>query len=439
MTSTLTRREPTINGIAVGPLFGSEPPETTTDSATNDHGTPLTVEDLIGALQAIVDGADAENRSLTDEEVQRYETLEGQLKTVQRSAEIRSRQAAYTTPVSGQLATVVHTGAVRRDDTLERAFDHYLRTGQENQDIVELRAQATTPGSAGGFTVPETMRQKLTERLKAFGGLASAVEEITTTSGEPLRWPTLDDTANAGVITPENTSPASGGADLVFGEKTLGAFKYVAPGAGNLPLRVSVELLQDSAFDIQALVERKLGERIGRRQAVDWVTGNGTTEPFGIDTGTTVAVDTFDAATPTYDELVDAVHQVDPAYRAGAVWSFNDQTLAQIERLVDGSGRPLLNPAAEGISSGPNNTTLLGYPVVIDQAWPTYTDATTGRWGVFGDLRAGYVIRRVKDLTLIVNPYSRANEGQVEYTLWARADGVPQDTNAYRVLINETA
>jgi hypothetical protein len=51
--------------------------------------------------------------------------------------------------------------------------------------------------------------------------------------------------------------------------------------------------------------------------------------------------------------------------------------------------------------------------VVIDQAWPTYADATTGKWGVFGDLKAGYVIRRVKDLTLIVNPYSRANESQV--------------------------
>lgn len=122
-----------------------------------------------------------------------------------------------------------------------------------------------------------------------------------------------------------------------------------------------------------------------------------------------------------------------------AVWSFSDGTLAQIEKLVDANGRPLLNPAAEGISTGPHNVTLLGYPVIVDNAWPAYTDATTGKWGVFGDLRSGYVIRRVKDLTLIVNPYSRANEGQVEYTLWARADGVPQDAAAYRVLINEVA
>jgi HK97 family phage major capsid protein len=330
----------------------------------------------------------------------------------------------------------MHVGTARRDDTLERAFDNYIRTGRENADLVELRAQGTSPDTAGGFLVPETMRNKIVDRLKAFGGLATAVEEIVTTSGEPLRWPTLDDTGNAGVIAAEG-APASGGADLVFGEKVLGAFKYVVPGAGQFPLRVSVELLQDSAFDVQALVARKLGERIGRAQSVHWVTGNGTTEPFGIDTGISVAADTFDAATPTYNELVDAVHQVDPAYRMNAVWSFNDATMAMVEKVLDADGRPLLNPAVEGITSGPHNTTLLGYPVVIDQAWPTYTDGGTNKWVAFGDLRSGYVIRRVKDLTLIVNPYSCANEGQVEYTLWARADGVPQDTAAYRVLINE--
>lgn len=432
--------------LAAWPLYGSEPvppkrkPAKVTATASTEDDTdenePITVEDILQALQDIIDAA--EGRPLSDEEVQRYESLEGRLQMVQRSEQVRARQAAYVAPNSS-LAAVVHTGTVRHDDTLERAFDSYMRTGRENQDLVELRAQGTSPDTAGGFLVPETMRNKLVDRLKAFGGLATAVEEIVTNSGEPIRWPTLDDTANMGVITPENTAPASGGADLVFGEKVLGAFKYVAPGAGQLPLRVSVELLQDSAFDVQALVERKLGERIGRRQALDWVSGNGTTEPFGIDTNPNTSGNTFADATVTYDDLVTAVHLVDPAYRANAAWSFNDQTMAQIERLTDGDGRPLLNPAAEGIATGPHNVTLLGYPVYIDQAWADYADTTTNKWGVFGDLKAGYVIRRVKDLTLIVNPYSRANEGQVEYTLWARADGVPQDTNAYVVLANTAA
>jgi len=392
----------------------------------------VTVEEILAALQAIIDGATG--RSLTDEEVERYEKLEVDLATAQKDVQIRARQAAYQTPVPGVSQAHVHVAAAKADDTLERAFESYLRTGQANQDITELRAQSVGTDSAGGYTVPDGFRNKLTERLKAFGGLASAVEEISTTGGERLPWPTLDDTANTGVIATEGTAPGSGGADLVFGEKVLGAFKYVAPGASQLPLRVSVELLQDSAFDVQALVTRKLGERIGRAQAAHWVTGNGTTEPFGIDTGTSGTA--FTSAGITYAELVAAVHEVDPEYRTSAKWTFNDSTLAKIETIVDTTGRPILNSANDGIAAGPNNQNLLGYPVVIDQAWPTYTDGGTTKWGAFGDLKAGYVIRRVKDMTLIVNPYSRANEGQVEYVLWARADGVPDDTNAYKVLIN---
>ncbi len=389
-----------------------------------------TKNELLAELQAIMDEV-KDGQELNDEQMTRYETVEKDLATASHREEVQKRHAAYSTVST----PAIITGDKKKGESeLDRAFDHYMRTGQQNSDIVELRAQSVGTDSAGGYTVPDTMRQRITERLKAFGGLAAEVEVITTSSGEPLRWPTLDDTANVGVIAAEGTAPASAGADMVFGEKVLGAFKYVAPGASNLPLRVSYELLQDSAFNIEALVERKLTERIARKQAVDWVTGNGTTEPFGIDTGT--AGTAFTSAGITYAELLAAVHEVDPAYRMNAKWVFNDATLAKVEALVDTTGRPLLNMSTDGISGGLANTRLLGYPVVIDQGFPTYTDGGTTRWGVFGDLNAAYVIRRVKDYTLIVNPYTRANEGQVEYTLWARADGVVQDANAFRVLIN---
>jgi len=46
------------------------------------------------------------------------------------------------------------------------------------------------------------------------------------------------------------------------------------------------------------------------------------------------------------------------------------------------------------------------------------------------------VIRRVQSLTVVVNPYSRANFGQVEYVAWERADGVVQNRNAYVLMAN---
>ena len=397
-----------------------------------------TVEEILTLQRDIIDPAETESRSLTAEEVEKWEALEAELKGVQKTNEIRARQAAYEAP-NASIAASVNVGTVKQDDTLERAFVAYMRTGQANQDLTELRAQSVGTDSAGGFTVPETWRNKIEETMKAFGGVANAVETITTASGEPPRWPTLDDIGNSAVIASEGTAPGSGGSDLVFGEKVLGSFKYVAPGASQLPLRVSVELLQDSAYDVQSIVTRKLAERIARAQAVHWVTGGGTTEPFGIDTGTAVAANTFDAATPTYAELLNAVHQVDIAYRDMAVWTFSDDTLRQIEGIVDSNGRPLLNSANDGISVGRSNQTLLGYPIFIDNQWANYADAGTNKWGAFGDLRTGYVIRRVQDVTVIVNPYSRANEGQVEFTMWARADGVPQHTAAYRVLQNEAS
>ena len=205
-----------------------------------------------------------ETRSLTDDEFATVTDLEAQLKRANDTEEFRARHQAYITPANH---VGVHVAAPNADDTLERAYDAYLRTGQPNSDITELRAQSAGTNSAGGYTVPDTLLNKMTERMKAFGGVANAAENITTSAGEPLRWPTLDDTSNAGVIKAENTAPASGGADLVFGEKTLGSFTYVAPGASNLPLKVSTELLQDSAFDIQGLIVRKLTERIARAMA----------------------------------------------------------------------------------------------------------------------------------------------------------------------------
>lgn len=394
----------------------------------------MTKEDILAKLAEL--NTVAETRSLTDEEFASTQDLEAQLKRANDTEQFRARHQAYVTP---QVQAAVNVATPKADDTLERAFDHYMRTGQHNTDITELRAQSVGTDSAGGYTVPETLLTKITERMKAFGGVANVAEVITTSTGEPLRWPTLDDVSNQGVIAAEGTAPGSGGADLVFGEKVLGAFKYVAPGASQLPLRVSVELLQDSAFDVQSLVTRKLAERIARKQAQHFVNGAGTTEPFGVSTGTAVAANTFDNAAPTYADLLNAVHQVDPAYRDQAVWSFSDATLAIIEGLVDSNGRPLLNQANDGINVGRANQTLLGYPVAIDQAWATYTDAGTNKFGAFGDLNAGYLIRRVKDVTLIVNPYSRANEGQIEYVLWARADAVVQDANAFRVLQNEAS
>lgn len=400
----------------------------------------MTVEEILAALQAIMDEAAASEAAggpgLTDEAASRYEELEKQLATAQKRSELQKRHAAYKAAAPGQFVT----GAKPKDekDTLSRAFNAYLRTGKENADLVELRAQGETNGSEGGYLVPDEFRNKLVERMKAFGGIANVVEEISTGTGAPLQWPTVDDTSNVGEIVAEGGTFASG-ADLVFGTANLGAYKYMAGGGSNAPLRVSVELLQDAAFDVEALVSRKLGERIGRIQSTHLVTGTGSGQPQGIIDGLTGIEVAADTAGITYADLVTFIHSVDPAYRENGRWAFNDATLGLIRKLVDLDGRPLLQSASTASASGaPGGETLLGFPVTIDQAFPNFTAAdNTVNWGVFGDLREGYVVRRVRDVVIIVNPWTRAANGQVEFTAWARMDAVQQNTNAYVALTGE--
>lgn len=388
----------------------------------------MTLEELLAALQALVDNATAESRDLTEEEAAQAEDLTGQIERARSRQEVLTRSRALIAPV---MPVVTHTAARNGDDDLTRAFESYLRTGQANADLAQYRAQGEATGSTGGYLVPEGFRNKLIERMKAFGGIANRAEIITTDSGQPLPFPTNDDTANSGEIVAESGTFASG-ADLVLGTKTLQAFKFMAGGAGNAPLKVPFELLQDSAVDIPALVARKLGERMARKQATSWAVGTGVNEPTGLLStagGLSGATALSSNTAPTYADLLEIEHTLDPAYRTeGCVWVFNDGFLKLLRGIVDLDGRPLLWNANASLGDPAGGMTLLGYPVIIDQACPA--PSASNNFGFFGQLQEAYVIRRVKDVTLVTLNELYAPNGQVGYMAWMRADGTVQDTNA---------
>lgn len=391
----------------------------------------MTLEELIAAMSAITDAA--ENRSLTDDEITKYTELEGQLKAAQKTAELRSRQAAYVAP---NASVAVHVGTPKAETDLDVAYRSYLRTGVPNADIAELRAQGSGD-SAGGYTIAPGFRQKLVEVQKQFGGLAAHVDILETETGAELEFPTNDDTANSGGITAESAAVTSG-ADLAFGTIALKAYKYTSTGGGsNLPLRVPVELIQDSAFDIESFIARKLGERIARLQASHWAVGTGSSQPFGIvHAGLTHNHELATATTITYNDLLDLEATLDPAYEQNAKWVFSKATWTAVRKLVDTAGRPLvIDNAASGIGGRPVKT-LLGYEVVIDQAFPSPT-GDSANFAVLGDLREAYVIRKVAPLTVVVSPHTRIANGEIEYVAWERADGNIQNRKAYSVLATE--
>lgn len=397
----------------------------------------MSVEQILAALGAVVaeataggtDGDGTAEPQLSEEQAARYEALEAQLVVARKSEEIVKRNAAYrtvTTPiVNGKVGQV--------DGEINRAFESYLRTGRLDSGLIS-RAQNEASGPAGGYFVPDTFRDKLIERQKAFGGLMNAAESVTTSTGAPLVWMTNDDvlSTEAGIIG-ENAANTFG-ADFTFARNALNAYKYDTAGVSGIFLKVSWELLQDSVYDLQGFIARKFAERIQRKVAVDLINGSGVNEPVGIistmgaltSSGVTLASAT---AGPTYAELVTIEHSLDPIYRDGASWLMNDKTLGFIESLVDTTGRPLVWNTGNSIDQGRMPKQLLGYPIVVDQAMPDMlTGSTKGM--VFGDLSQAYVVRKVKDFTMVTASELFAQNGQIGYLGWLRLDGMVQNVNA---------
>src|SRR5664280_1390339 len=93
----------------------------------------------------------------------------------------------------------------------------------------------------------------------------------------------MDDTANVGAILAENTQETQ--LDLTVGQTQLGAYMYTSK-----IVLVSLQLLQDAIIDVNELVPRKLGERLGRIQNQHFTTGTGSSEPLGIGYSPTAGV-----------------------------------------------------------------------------------------------------------------------------------------------------
>jgi len=396
---------------------------------------------LFNRMQEIQRVAEEEARDWTAEERTNWDSANAKIDEVSSDIE-RLERAQHLDSVdysqvvrAGSVAETPEDSDEKRTAKYERAFGQYLRSGmegigrEERQLLMEKRTsgdgvQFAGTNSLGGYLIPPGYRAVMTEAMKAFGGLYNYANVITTSTGNPLQWPSNDDTGNVGEIVGENTPV--GTQELTIGTNTIGAYMY-----SSKMVKVSLQLLQDSAFDLDTFLPRKLGERIGRIQSTHFITGNGTTQPEGIATNSTNGV-TAAASALSYDNLIDLEHSIDPAYRASGRcrFLFNDSTLSVIRKLKDTQGRPLWLPVpVPGMPA-----TVNGVSYSIDQGVASV--GTTNKSVLFGDFHAGYIVRQVLDMQMARLSERFAELLQVAYFGFMRLDAKKDDTRAVRSLVH---
>lgn len=305
------------------------------------------------------------------------------------------------------------------------AFNHYLRFGManmtdEHRAIALPRfqaAQGTGNDSAGGYTVPEGFYGQIESAMLAFGGMLEVAYTFQTSSGNDLPIPTDNDTSNEGAIIGENPTSASE-QDVTFGAVRLGAYTYTSK-----MIRVSNQLLQDSAFNLPTFLSGKLGERLARIQNRHFTTGDGASKPYGAVSMATLGV-TAAATDITMDNMIELHHSVDPAYRSKARFMLNDATLLVLKKKKDGQGRYLWQ---SGIAVKEPDT-LDGMPYTINQSMASI--ATTAKPVLFGDF-SKYYIRKVSGLMVLRLSERYAELNQTAFVSFERADGALVDAGTH--------
>lgn len=370
-------------------------------------------------------------------------------------AELRSYEAARAAAEAGAAEVgSAPTPELSRDELLAQEFRTYLRTGALGSEM--RTAQGVGTPQAGGYLVPPGWFQRLQVALKAYGGIANDFEQLETESGQPMQWATQDPTSTVGTLVGAPSSPNENQqipeADLTFGTATLGAYMY----SSGVQL-VSIQLANDSAFDIDAFITARSAESLGRAKAAAAISGTGSSQPLGIipalsgkgawsaggsggyialAAGTKVPQASGDttsteltANTLSPLSLRQMVAGVDVAYRdLGAKFYMNDTQLLGLRGQVDSNGRPLVN-LQDGLSQG-EPTTLWGYPVKVDNNIPNITTASTVGGPVFGHLSAAMIVRTVTQSGLLRLSERYADYLQVGFIGFMRFDIRSNDLRA---------
>lgn len=393
-------------------------------------------------MQEIMSRAEEDGgRDLTGEEITTYDRAEEELDrlegVINRQERHDQRAEDYSTVDRSNVVPADDTsitGTEEGDRRYAEAFASWMRGGvpslsHDEQQVLRTgyseikNAQGVGTGGAGGYTVPPAFRQKLVERITYMAVMRQLAEVINTDTGANLPWPTVDDTANEGVIIGENTQNVE--QDVEFGTHDLGAYMY-----SSKIVRVSFQLLNDAGFDLEGWLSRALGARIGRVQNRHFTVGTGLNQPDGLITSANVGVTSAAAGAVTTDELVDLTESLDAAYleTGNAGFMMAQGTRKLLRKLKDGQGRPLWEPSLK--EGTPDR--LLGYGLKINNymSAPAPGAKTVG----FGDIREAYVIRDVNDLALLRLTERYADFFQVGFVAFQRSDGTLQNSAAYSVL-----
>lgn len=362
------------------------------------------------SAKSFLDSHRTEKGTLSAEDDATYTRMEQDITDLGKEIARLERQEAFeaelkkplTNPLTGKPNTGSETKTGRASDDYNDAFNSFVRGLPILHNVMEVGTDAN-----GGYLVPTEYENKIIQGLRENNVMRQLCKVITTESERKIPVAASHTTA---VWTAENAAYTE--SNPSFSQISIDAFKLTDL------IKVSQELLQDSAFDIAAYIAEEIAYAFGGAEEEAFCVGTGGTQPTGVFTanGGQVGVTTGSAATVTSDELITLIYSLKSPYRKNAKFLMNDTTVSLLRKLKDGNGAYMWQPSMQ--AGEPDK--LNGYPLYTSAYAPTITtDALAIGFGDFSHYwiadRSGRTIQRLNELF--------AGNGQVGFVASERVDG----------------
>ena len=380
------------------------------------------------AAKAFLDAKRGADGMLSEEDTAAYDKMEQDVMNLGKEIERLERQAAIDAELSKATSTPLtgKPGAkMGKDEKTGRASDEYkgsfwnaMRAKAPSAAVYNALQVGTD--SEGGYLVPDEFEHTLVEALDEENVFRTLAKIINTSSGD-RKIPVVATKGEASWIDEEGLYQED---DDAFTQVSIGAYKL-----GTM-IKVSEELLNDSAFDLESYISREFARRIGAREEDSFFNGDGTGKPLGIlatNGGAEIGVTAASATSITADEVIDLFYSLKSPYRKKAVWVLNDATIKAIRKLKDNNNQYLWQPSL--VAGTPD--TILGRPVVTSAYMPTA--AAGAKTIAFGDFSYYWIADRQGRSFKRLNELYAAN-GQVGFLGSQRVDGKLVLPEAIKVL-----
>ena len=378
--------------------------------------------ELIKGAMSLVDNAQKEGRSLNAEEQQKFDAMESdarsmmtQIETLERAAEMKK-----------ELAANAEAREASPKQSRTAVFGKYLKRGLAGLNAEE-RAQLTTTGAAGGFLVPEGFSGVLDVATEFTGQVERVAKKLDTASGNPLDYPTVNDTGNDAAIKGEGVATTA--TDMTFGNVTFNSYNYTSL------VRVSKQLIDDAGFNLDSFLVEALGERVARATNIDFSTGDGTDKPKGIVAESLQGAEVATSGALVANDVLNLIHSIDPSYRNKSSFGLmcSGTIMALLQKLGVGSSNdfPIFIPS---MTAGEPDK-LFGYNVYYNNDMDS--DLAAAEKVLIAADFDKYVVRRAGGINLIRLDERYMDEMEVGFLVSARRDGHAVDTRAIKHLVGK--